>query len=292
MRKKLENRNILRNFACQIRDNMKKLLLMAMMLVAMSATAQKPIEMNLWPEGPKTSNNDPKDMAKVWVYLPDEKQATGRAVVCCPGGGYSHLAMDHEGHEWAPFFNGQGIALIVLKYRMPHGVWQVPAEDAEEAMRLVRKNAKQWHINTKDVGIMGFSAGGHLASTVATHATGDAMPNFQILFYPVISMEQGVTHQGSRDNLLGKKPKRKLVNDYCNEQHIGHHTPRAFLVLAHDDKVVLPINSLNYYEELYVNKVPASIHIYPTGGHGFGIRQSFAYLLEMMLELKAWLRSF
>ena len=115
-----------------------------MMLVAMSATAQKPIEMNLWPEGPKTSNNDPKDMAKVWVYLPDEKQATGRAVVCCPGGGYSHLAMDHEGHEWAPFFNGQGIALIVLKYRMPHGVWQVPAEDAEEAMRLVRKNAKQW----------------------------------------------------------------------------------------------------------------------------------------------------
>ena len=224
---------------------MKKLLLMTMMLVAMSATAQKPIEMNLWPEGPKTSNNDPKDMAKVWVYLPNEKKATGRAVVCCPGGG-----------------------------------------------RLVRRNAKEWHINTKDVGIMGFSAGGHLASTIATHATGDAMPNFQILFYPVISMEQGVTHQGSRDNLLGKKPKRKLVNEYCNEQHIGHHTPRAFLALAHDDKAVPPVNSLNYYEELYTNKVPASMHIYPSGGHGFGIRQSFAYHLEMMLELKAWLSSF
>ena len=271
---------------------MKKLLLMTMMLVAMSATAQKPIEMNLWPEGPKTSNNDPKDMAKVWVYLPNEKKATGRAVVCCPGGGYTHLAMDHEGHEWAPFFTSQGIALIVLKYRMPHGVWQVPAEDANEAMRLVRRNAQQWHINTKDVGIMGFSAGGHLASTVATHATGDALPNFQILFYPVISMEQGVTHQGSRDNLLGKKPKRKLVNEYCNEQHIGHHTPRAFLALAHDDKAVPPVNSLNYYEELYTNKVPASMHIYPSGGHGFGIRQSFAYHLEMMLELKAWLSSF
>ena len=251
---------------------MKKLLLMTMMLVAMSAAAQKPIEMNLWPEGPKTSNNDPKDMAKVWVYLPNEKKATGRAVVCCPGGGYTHLAMDHEGHEWAPFFTSQGIALIVLKYRMPHGVWQVPGEDAEEAMRLVRRNA--------------------LASTVATHATGDALPNFQILFYPVISMEQGVTHQGSRDNLLGKKPKRKLVNEYCNEQHIGHHTPRAFLALAHDDKAVPPINSLNYYEELYTNKVPASMHIYPSGGHGFGIRQSFAYHLEMMLELKAWLSSF
>ena len=147
---------------------MKRLLFAALMLVAIAASAQKPIEMYLWPEGPKTSNGDPKDMAKIWVYLPNEKVATGRAVVCCPGGGYSHLAMDHEGHEWAPFFNGQGIALIVVKYRMPHGVWQVPAEDAEEAIKLVRRHAKQWHINTKDVGIMGFSAGGHLASTVAT----------------------------------------------------------------------------------------------------------------------------
>ena len=237
---------------------MKRVLFFAVMLLSLSAAAQKPIEMNLWPEGPKTNNGDPTDMAKVWVYLPDEKKATGRAIVCCPGGGYQHLAMDHEGHDWAPFFNGQGIALIVLKYRMPHGVWQVPAEDAEEAMRLVRHNAKKWHINTKDVGIMGFSAGGHLASTVATHASGDAAPNFQILFYPVISMDQGITHQGSRNNLLGKKP----------------------------------VNSLNYYEELYANKVPASLHIYPTGGHGFGIRQSFEYHFEMMLDLKAWLHSF
>ena len=176
MAKKLENRNNLLNFAEQKREMMKRLLFAAMILMAMAVSAQKPLEMNLWPDGPKTGNGDPKDMAKVWVYLPDEKQATGRAVVCCPGGGYSHLAMDHEGHQWAPFFNGQGIALIVLKYRMPHGAWQVPAEDAEEAMRLVRRHAKEWHINTKDVGIMGFSAGGHLASTVATHATGDALP--------------------------------------------------------------------------------------------------------------------
>jgi acetyl esterase/lipase len=175
---------------------------------------------------------------------------------------------------------------------MPHGVWQVPAEDAEEAMRLVRRHAQEWHINKEDVGIMGFSAGGHLASTIATHATGDARPNFQILFYPVISMEQGVTHQGSRDNLLGKNPKRKLINEYCNEQHVGSHTPRAFIALAHDDRAVPPINSLNYYEALYANKVPASMHIYPSGGHGFGIRQSYGYHLEMMLELKAWLRSF
>ena len=175
---------------------------------------------------------------------------------------------------------------------MPHGNHTIPAEDAEEAIKLVRKNAEEWHINPKDIGIMGFSAGGHLASTVATHATGQAAPDFQILFYPVISMEQGTTHHDSRENLLGKNPKRKLVNEYCNEQHVNKHTPRAFIALAHDDRAVLPINSLNYYEELYGHSVPATLHIYPTGGHGFGILQSFTYHFEMMLELKAWLRSF
>ena len=271
---------------------MKRLLLLFMVSISTLAFAQNGTEMNLWPEGPHTDNGDPQDMAKVTVFLPDEKLATGRAVVCCPGGGYTHLAWEKEGTAWAPFFNGQGIALIVLKYRMPHGHHTVPAEDAEEAIRLVRRNAEAWHINPKDVGIMGFSAGGHLASTVATHATGNALPDFQILFYPVISMEQGITHQGSRDNLLGKGPKRKLVNEYCNEQHINKHTPRAFIALAHDDRAVPPVNSINYYENLYTHGVPATIHIYPTGGHGFGILQSFAYHFEMMLELKAWLRSF
>jgi acetyl esterase/lipase len=269
-----------------------KLIIMLLLASTATASAQKGMKMDLWPNGATYTSSDKEDKAEMTVYLPDAKKATGRAVVCCPGGGYTHLAMQHEGFDWAPFFNGQGIALIVLKYRMPHGNYTVPAEDAEEALRLVRRHAEEWHINTKDVGIMGFSAGGHLASTVATHATGDAAPNFQILFYPVISMEQGTTHQGSRDNLLGKNPKRKLINEYCNEQHVTKHTPRAFLALAHDDRAVPPVNSLNYYEELYANKVPASMHIYPSGGHGFGIRQSFTYHLEMMLELKAWLRSF
>ena len=271
---------------------MKKVLFFLMMFVSIMASAQKGTEMNLWPDGPHTSNDDPEDMAKVTVFLPDEKKATGRAIVCCPGGGYTHLAMQHEGFDWAPFFNEQGIALIVPKYRMPHGHYTVPAEDAEEAMRLVRRNAEAWHINPNDVGIMGFSAGGHLASTVATHATSDAMPNFQILFYPVVSMERGITHKGSRDNLLGKNPKQKLINEYCNEKHINKHTPRCFLALAHDDQAVPPINSLSYYEQLYTIGVSAAMYIYPSGGHGFGIRQSFPYHLEMMLELKAWLRSF
>ena len=281
----------------------KTLFLLTMLSLSMTVFAQKSsdskaikpgqgYEINLWPEGPRSSNGDPEDVAKVTVFLPNEKRATGRAIVCCPGGGYTHLAMEHEGLQWAPFFNEQGIALIVLKYRMPHGAYQVPAEDAEQAIRLVRQHADEWHINTKDVGIMGFSAGGHLASTVATKATGQAAPNFQILFYPVISLEQGVTHQGSRENLLGKSPKRKLVNEYCNEQHVSKHTPRAFIVLANDDRAVPPVNSINYYEELYAHNVPTAFHVYPSGGHGFGIRQSFTYHLEMMLELKAWLRSF
>ena len=163
---------------------------------------------------------------------------------------------------------------------MPHGVSNVPREDAEEAMRLIRRMSEAWNINTSDVGIMGFSAGGHLASTIATHSKGDAAPNFQILFYPVITMEAGVTHQGSRENLLGKKPKRKLLNEYCNEQHVTAATPRAFIVLAHNDKSVSPLNSIGYYEELCHHKVPTSLHIYPEGGHGFGILESFPKFLR------------
>ena len=271
---------------------MRRIFSLLFLVASLAVWAQKPLEIDLWPEGPRTSNGDPQDQARLWVYLPAADKATGRAVVCCPGGGYSHLAMQHEGHDWAPFFTGQGIAFVVLKYRMPHGACEVPAEDAEEAMRLVRRHADEWHVNPREVGIMGFSAGGHLASTVATRASGDAAPDFQMLFYPVISMEQGVTHKGSRQNLLGSSPKRKLVARYCNERHVKSSTPRAFVALADDDKVVLPLNSLNYCQELYAAGVPVSIHLYPSGGHGFGIRQSFAYHLELMLELKAWLRSF
>lgn len=271
---------------------MRQVFVLFLALVSLATFAQEPVEMNIWPNGPRTSNGDKQDVAKMWVYLPDEKKATGRAVVCCPGGGYQHLAMDHEGHDWAPFFNSQGIALIVVKYRMPHGHYTVPKEDADEAIRIVRAKAKEWHINPGDVGIMGFSAGGHLASTVATHSDGKTAPNFQILFYPVISMEPGVTHNGSRDNLLGQKAKRKLLNAYSNEQHVSNKTPRAFIVLASDDRSVPPMNSVCYYEQLCKHKIPVAMHIYPTGGHGFGIRQSFPNYLELMFELKAWLGSF
>lgn len=276
--------------------------IISMLLLACSASAFSQIgtTMELWPNGAPNTNGDDKDKAELTVYLPDAKKATGRAVVCCPGGGYTHLAMDHEGHQWASFFNNQGIALIVLKYRMPHGDRFVPISDAEEAMKTVRRNAAAWHINPADVGIMGFSAGGHLASTIATHSTGDAAPNFQILFYPVITMDPGYTHKGSRDNFLGtfgegkkdQKEMKKLEADYSNDLQVNRSTSRAFLALSDDDKAVPAANGFNYYQQLYKHDVPASIHIYPTGGHGWGYRESFAFHYNVIFELKAWLESF
>lgn len=266
-------------------------LLVVLLAVSVSAMAQRSFDVNLW-AAKAPNKNGLQDTAYIKVFLPDAKRATGRAVVICPGGGYALLAMEHEGTQWAPFFNNMGIAAIVLHYRMPNGNVKVPISDAEEAMRIVRRNAKNWHINASDVGIMGFSAGGHLASTIATQSKADAKPNFQILFYPVITMMPGFTHMGSHDNLLGKDPKKKIEQLYCNDLQVTRATPRACIMLSDDDHVVLPCNGVNYYTECFRHDVPASLYVYPSGGHGWGILPSFKYHIEMLLDLKAWLRSF
>ena len=278
----------------------KYIMTMLLLIFSAAAFAQEGMKMGLWPKGAPNANGDENDKAELTVYLPDAKKATGRAVVCCPGGGYTHLAMDHEGHQWATFFNNQGIALIVLKYRMPHGNPQIPISDAEEAMKIVRMNAVEWHIDRNNIGIMGFSAGGHLASTIATHSKGEAAPDFQILFYPVITMDLGYTHKGSHDNLLGtmaeskkeQKEMRRLEFEYSNDLQVNRTTSRAFIALSDDDKAVPAANGFNYYQQLYKHDVPASLHIYPTGGHGWGYRESFAYHYQMLFELKGWLESF
>lgn len=273
-----------------------KIIVMMLMMGTSAAMAQKGTKMDLWPNGATYASSDKEDKAEMTVYLPDAKKATGRAVVCCPGGGYSHLAMDHEGHQWATFFNNQGIALIVLKYRMPHGNPMIPVSDAEQAIKIVRRNAVEWHIDRTNIGIMGFSAGGHLASTIATHSISEAAPNFQILFYPVITMDPAFTHKGSHDNLLGtdhsKKDMKRLEADYSNDLQVNRTTPRAFIALSDDDKAVPAANGFSYYEYLYKHDVPASIHIYPMGGHGWGYRESFTYHYQMIFELKGWLDSF
>lgn len=226
------------------------------------------------------------------VFLPAPELATGRAVVACPGGGYSGLAVNHEGYDWAPYFNKQGIALIVLKYRMPKGDRTLPISDAEAAMKMVRDSADVWNLNPNDIGIMGSSAGGHLASTIATHAPEALRPNFQILFYPVITMDKSFTNMGSHDNLLGKDASADLEKEFSNEKQVTKETPRAFIVYSDDDKVVPPANGVNYYLALNKKGVPSVLHIYPTGGHGWGIREDFLYKSEMQNELTSWLRSF
>lgn len=262
-----------------------KTLVAALMLAAspLLARSAEPIHVSL--------TETPTDTAGMTIYLP-ASNPSGRMVVMLPGGGYSHLAIHHEGHDWASFFNDRGIALAVVEYRMPHGNRSIPITDAEDAIRYVRTHASELGINPYDVGLMGFSAGGHLCSTVATHAQADARPDFHILMYPVISMEHGVTHQGSRYNLLGANPSQDVVAEYSNHLRVDSLTPRAFLALSHDDGAVPAKNSVDYYSALLINGIPATMHIYPTGGHGWGIRENFEYHDEVLAELSSWLKSF
>lgn len=258
-------------------------------------------DIDLWQDGLPNSNSidktQPFDDAtlnfkpSIRVFLPEKDKANGMAVVCCPGGAYSHLAMSHEGYDWAQFYNDLGIALIVLKYRMPHGMKEVPISDAMEAMRIVRKNAAEWNIDPGKVGIMGSSAGGHLATTIATHSDSTVAPAFQVLFYPVVSMQSGVTHQGSHDNLLGKNAEQSLNDSYSNATQVTRNTSPAIMLLSDDDKAVVPQNSVEYYQALKKAGVKASLHIYPSGGHGWGFKPSFKFHDSMTADLKDWLCS-
>lgn len=200
-------------------------------------------------------------------------------------------AIYHEGYAWRNFFERQGIATVLLNYRMPHGNHLVPASDVYACIRYLKAHARELNIDPNQIGVMGSSAGGHLASTVATHATDDVRPAFQILFYPVITMDASFTHQGSREGLLGKEPSAEMVRLYSNELQVTEKTPKAFIVLAADDSAVPPLNSARYYAALCEKGVPAVMHVYPAGEHGFGILETFPYHAQMMLELETWLKT-
>ena len=221
------------------------------------------------------------------IFAPE--QPNGTAVVICPGGGYHHLAINKEGFKIAEWLNTRGITAFVLKYRMPNDSISTnktiaPLQDAQRAMRYVRQNAKHWNLDENKIGVLGFSAGGHLASTLSTHYNDavyeseyevSARPDFSILVYPVISMKDGITHQGSKTNLLGETPSNETVEFYSNETQITSETPKTILIHATDDKSVPVENSLQYYLALKENKVPAELHIYEKGGHGFGLGRGF-----------------
>ena len=210
------------------------------------------------------------------VYLPSKTNATGKAVMICPGGGYNILAYDKEGTDIARWLNGYGIAGIVLKYRLPDSETNKiphlsPLMDAKRGMELIHLNAKNWGIDSTKIGIMGFSAGGHLASTLGTHFDKTNRPAFMALIYPVITMKNDYTHQGSRIKLLGENPKEDLVKYYSNELQVTENTPPTFIVHSEDDGAVPVENSLQFFKALRDKKVPAEMHIFPTGGHGFSM---------------------
>lgn len=232
------------------------------------------------------------DNPEMKVFLPPADLATGKAVVIFPGGAYFMTAIGHEGYDWAPFFNDKGVACAVVNYKMPHGNRDIPFGDAEAAIKIMKDSAENWKINPSLIGVMGSSAGGHLASTMATHSKEGLTPGFQILFYPVISMQKDITHEGSRINLLGEAPQENIVDLYSNEKQVTPNTPRAFIALSSDDTVVVPQNSLLYYDALQKAGVPATLIIYPTGNHGWGHGKFFKYHDNVIYELSDWLDSF
>lgn len=281
---------------------MKTIFFSILLSVATMLSAQNTFELPLWPAGAPNSNGltgTEEDLEggrvanvikpSITVYKADKPN--GMAIIMCPGGGYARLAMNHEGHDMAPWLKAQGITYIVLKYRMPNGHYEVPLSDAEQAIRLVRQHAKEWNIRPDRIGIMGASAGGHLAASLATlYSSNETRPDFQILFYPVISMVPGVTHGGSRQNLLGNNPSQELEDKYTLEKQVNAHTPQAFIMLSADDGAVPPANGIHYFEALLQHQVPATLHVYPTGGHGWGFRDAFTYKRQWTGELEKWLR--
>jgi acetyl esterase/lipase len=237
------------------------------------------------------------------IYLPDHTKNTKAAIIICPGGGYGMEAMDHEGYDVAEFLQSQGIAGIVLKYRLPYGHSDLPLQDAKQAMRLVRLNAEPWGIDPSRIGIAGFSAGGHLASSLSTHFDLGIIdssnpidklscrPDFSVLVYPVVTFKEEWGHMGSRENLIGKTNDWKIIEYFCNELQVTNQTPPAFIALADDDLAVKPRNSIEYYLALKKHNIDAEMHIFKEGGHGFGMYKKGKPHDQWPLMLVQWMKS-
>jgi acetyl esterase/lipase len=252
---------------------------------AKNPAGNTPKEYVLWSEGaPLAKGKQKADIPTVTVYLPPADKANGAAIVICPGGGYGGLAMDHEGHQVARWLNSIGVAGVILKYRVAPYRHPAPLLDAQRALRFTRAHAPEWGIDPKRVGILGFSAGGHLASTAATQFDGgkekgfdidqqSCRPDFAVLVYPVITLTGPYAHGGSRNNLLGKDADPKLIDSLCSQKRVTARTPPTFLVHTTEDRAVPPENSILFYEALRRAKIPAEMHVYEKGQHGLGLGQ-------------------
>ena len=264
------------------------------------------VDMPLW-EGPApgANGNDPEDVPVAMIRLPSSKLPPTAAIIICPGGGYGGLAMGHEGHEIAQWVNDLGMAAIICDYRHRGKGYGHPAPmlDAQRAVRLVRANAKGWNIDPKRIGMIGFSAGGHLVSTVLTQfdagdskskdpvARQSSRPDFGILCYPVILLGQPETHKGSQVNLLGESPDPKVLESLQNASRVTKETPPTFLFHTYEDKGVLPQNSIEFYAAMVRNGVPGELHIFEKGAHGVGLGRSIPGTSEWSNACARWLRA-
>ena len=263
----------------------RKLMFFALSLVAMAMQAQtaRKFTINLTDDG----------KANMVVFLPENP--SGKAIVGVPGGGYSMLSNTHEGYLASDWLNKQGIAYFVVNYRLPDGDRTIPMGDVQKGIRIVRDSANIWNINPHDVGIMGFSAGGHLASVISTLSDFDTRPDFTILFYPVISMDERVSHKWSCINFLGEEGHKnpELVRQYSTQNAVRSHlTPPAIIITASDDRLVPPVtNSIAYYSAMRNAGNECAMYVYPTGDHGFGFGPWFKYHDQMLNDLGNWLNA-
>lgn len=284
--------------------------LVAVVVLSLSAQVFGQVEARvelLWPNGaPQAKGDADGDRPSITIYLPPKEKATGAAVVICPGGGYGHLAIDHEGHQIARWLNSFGVAGFILKYRHRNSGagygHPVPLMDAQRAISMVRARAAEFEVDPARIGILGFSAGGHLASTAATHFhtgctdTADAIdrvscrPDFAVLVYPVISLTEWFTHVGSRTNLLGRDGDAELIRQLSNELHVTPQTPPTFLLHTNEDTAVPAENSVYFYLALRKAKVPAELHIYEKGQHGVGLGAAAGAVGTWPRRCEEWMR--
>ena len=287
----------------------KVVLLMVLVMATLSIQAQT--EVKLWDNASAPHSNFLQGGAKdeggvrysntteavLYIYEADPEKATGQSIVICPGGGYWLVAIGHEGHDFGKWLAENGVTAAVLMYRMPNHHPEVPLEDAAEALRYMKEEYAPKH-NIRSVGIMGFSAGGHLAAATAVGvlaANGDKShraairPDFAVLFYPVITGDALFTHKGSFDNLLGVNRTAELTEKYSIEKLVSENTPPTFIALSDDDTGVPPANSIRFYNAMNAHNRPASIHVFPSGGHGWGFRDSFKYKSHWQKALLEWM---
>lgn len=280
----------------------KRLTWVSLIVAPLLLSAAGPETKLLWPNGaPGAVGNEEADRPTLTIFLPAKANGTG--VVVCPGGGYRHLSMQKEGTDIAAWLNARGVAAFVLKYRLgPRYHHPAMLDDAQRAIRTVRSNTKQYGVEPDRVGIWGFSAGGHLASTTGTHFDAGnpnaadpidragSRPDFMILAYPVITMKEPYVHKGSLKALLGENPDPKLVELLSNEDQVTPQTPPTFLFLTNEDKTVPPENSVYFYLALRKAGVPAEMHIYEHGAHGAGLGTQDPVLASWPKRLEDWMR--